>query len=52
MLFGLMYLVGHNIFINTEYVFLSVVPVVTYSDLKVDKKTILKDNNGKSGVYR
>lgn len=52
MLFGLIYLVGHSLFINTEYVFLSVVPVVIYSDLKVDKKTILKDNKGKSGVYR
>jgi hypothetical protein len=52
MLFGLIYLVGHSLFINTEDVFLSVVPVVIYSDLKVDKKTILKDNKGKSGVYR
>jgi len=52
MLFGLIYLVGHSLFINTEYVFLSVVPVVIYSDLKVDKKIILKNNKGKSGVYR
>ena len=52
MLFGLIYLVGHSLVINTEYVFLSVVPVVIYSDLKVDKKTILKVNKGKSGVYR
>jgi len=33
MLFGLIYLVGHSLFINTEYVFLSVVPVVIYSVL-------------------
>jgi hypothetical protein len=41
MLFGLIYLVGHSLFINTKYVFLSVVPVVIYSDLKVEKKQYL-----------
>ena len=42
MLFGLIYLVGHSLVINTEYVFLSVVPVVIYSDLKVNPVCIVE----------
>ena len=51
-LFGFIYLFGFSIFINTEYISLSTIPVVVYSNLKIDKKTILKDNKGKYGVYR
>jgi hypothetical protein len=51
-LFGFIYLFGYSIFINTEYISLSTIPVVVYSNLKIDKKTILKDNKGKYGVYR
>jgi hypothetical protein len=46
------FLLDHSIFIKTEDIFLSIVPVVVYSNLEVDKKTIFKDNKGKSGVYR
>jgi hypothetical protein len=50
-LFGFIYLFGYSIFINTEYISLSIIPVIVYSNLKIYKKTILKDNKGKYGVY-
>ena len=39
-LFGFIYLFGYSIFINTEYISLSTIPVVVYSNLKIYKKTI------------
>ena len=29
-----------------------IIPVITYSNAYVDKSSILKENRGKSGVYR
>lgn len=50
LLFGFIYLI--SFFIYTDYFFLSVLPVVIYSDLEEDKKIIFINNKGKSGVYR
>jgi hypothetical protein len=50
-LFSFIFFDFHN-FINTEGIFLSVIPVVVYSDLETNKKSILKENKNKSGVYR
>jgi hypothetical protein len=30
----------------------SVIPVVVYSNCKIDKKKILEENKGKAGIYR
>jgi hypothetical protein len=40
-LFGFISLFGYSIFINIEYISLSTIPVVVYTNLKIDKKTIL-----------
>lgn len=37
---------------TSYYDVLFIVPVCTYLDLEMNMKSILKDNRGKSGVYR
>ena len=29
-----------------------IIPVVTYSNIDIDKSKVYKDNKGKSGIYR
>jgi hypothetical protein len=37
---------------STESVALTVVPIVRYSNADLDKDLIIKENTGKSGIYR
>jgi hypothetical protein len=37
---------------NSDYIYLSIVPVVTYLNGDTDKLSIIKENKGKSGVYK
>lgn len=45
-------LIVNTFYLNTDPLLLFFVPFVVYSDLELSKKSILKLNRGKSGVYR
>jgi ACR3 family arsenite efflux pump ArsB len=51
-LIGIFLNLGPELFHSIDSVLLVVVPLVVYSDAKASKDQIIKDNRGKSGVYR